>query len=101
MRSAMPHSTDSERVAGDGTADLTDPRTHLRPDIAEYWRWMRATRPVHWHAGTNGLPGFWVLSTHRHVMAVYRDTAGFSSQRGNILLTLLADTTPRPARCSR
>ncbi|WP_024804044.1 cytochrome P450 [Nocardia sp. BMG51109] len=80
-----------EAPAGDrsGVVDLTDPLTHLRPDLADYWRRLRATEPVHWHPGQDGAQGFWVLSTHRHALAVYRDTARFTSQRGNILLTLL------------
>jgi|HubBroStandDraft_4_1064222.scaffolds.fasta_scaffold39476_2 cytochrome P450 len=90
MNSSMPPSAEHAEATRFGALDLTDPLTHLRPDILDYWRWMRTARPVHWHAGVGGRPGFWVLSTHRHLMQVFRDTAQFSSQRGNVLLTLLS-----------
>ncbi|SMF98738.1 putative cytochrome P450 hydroxylase [Burkholderia singularis] len=71
--------------------DLTDPRTHLRADMTEYWRWARAHQPVRWHPAVNGAaPGFWVLAGYHDLISVYRDPGRFSSQRGNVLLTLLA-----------
>ena len=86
----MPQRTDQLDATGFAGLDLTDPLTHLRSDIADYWRWARGTRPVHWQAAARQRRGFWVLSTHRHVMRVFSDPTRFSSQRGNVLLTLLA-----------
>ncbi|RSN29147.1 cytochrome P450 [Amycolatopsis sp. WAC 04169] len=70
--------------------DLVDPRTYLENDMREYWRRLRAEHPVHWHPPARGNPGFWVLSRHADVMAVYRDDKHFTSERGNVLVTLLA-----------
>jgi len=70
--------------------DLVDPRTYLENDMQEYWRRLRADHPVHWHPPAHGNPGFWVLSRHADVMAVYRDDKHFTSERGNVLVTLLA-----------
>ncbi|MDX7986718.1 cytochrome P450 [Xenorhabdus sp. 12] len=69
--------------------DLTDPLTHLRPDIDNIWRQLRRDSPVAWHAAVNGLPGFWVVSTHELVMQVYRDSQTFTSVHGNVMATLL------------
>ena len=73
--------------------DLTDPRTFLAPgaELAEMWRRFRAESPVHWHeVSGHAVPGFWVLSRYDDVMKVYRDNKRFTSERGNVLTTLLA-----------
>ncbi|GAA1311309.1 cytochrome P450 [Saccharothrix xinjiangensis] len=72
------------------TVDLVDPDTYLNRDMAAYWRALRAERPVHWHPPRGDVPGFWVVSRHADVLAVYRDDRNFTSERGNVLVTLLA-----------
>ncbi|MCR8579271.1 cytochrome P450 [Streptomyces sp. Isolate_219] len=72
--------------------DLTDPQTFLAPgaELAEMWRRFRSESPVHWHEVTGrAVPGFWVLSRYDDVMNVYRDNKRFTSERGNVLTTLL------------
>jgi cytochrome P450 len=77
-------------VPGDlSSVDLTDPRTFQTYDLPELWRRLRAERPVHWHPPQADRPGFWVLTRHADVMAVYRDNLRFTSERGNVLATLL------------
>jgi cytochrome P450 len=70
--------------------DLTDPRTFTTHDLTEYWVRMRAEYPVRWHPPAGGNPGFWVISRYADVSAVLRDPARFTSERGNVLVTLLA-----------
>ncbi|MFI1288118.1 cytochrome P450 [Streptomyces sp. NPDC020792] len=72
------------------TVDLTDPRTFEENDLREYWRRLRTTRPLHWHPPTGDAPGFWVLSRYADVMALYKDNKRLTSERGNVLVTLLA-----------
>ncbi|MFD7257560.1 cytochrome P450 [Streptomyces sp. NPDC059874] len=72
--------------------DLTDPRTFVTGDPAELhdlWQRFRTERPVHHHRATGGLPGFWALTRYEDVMAVYKDSSRFTSERGNVLSTLL------------
>ncbi|MER6901130.1 hypothetical protein [Amycolatopsis sp. NPDC000740] len=76
--------------------NLADPRT-FESDLTEFWRSTRADSPVYRHEPH----GFWVVSRHADVLAVYRDAAHYTSERGNVLVTLLAGETPRPAACSR
>jgi len=78
-------------VPGEITAiDLVDPKTFVRNDMDAYWRRLRAEHPVYWHPPNAGNPGFWVVSRHADVMAVYRDDERFTSEQGNVLVTLLA-----------
>ncbi|WP_445530087.1 cytochrome P450 [Streptomyces cyslabdanicus] len=72
------------------TVDLTDPRTFEENDLREYWRQLRTTRPLHWHPPTGDAPGFWVISRYADVMALYKDNKRLTSERGNVLVTLLA-----------
>ncbi|MDG4807540.1 cytochrome P450 [Micromonospora sp. WMMD1120] len=67
--------------------DLTDPATFIEYDQYAMWRRFRAERPVHRHPGD---PGFWVLTRYADVKRVYRDDTNFTSERGNVLQTLLA-----------
>ncbi len=71
------------------TLDLTDPQTFLDHDLHQMWRAYRELSPVHWHAATQWTPGFWVISKHADVVTVYRDNKQFTSERGNVLATLL------------
>lgn len=83
---ALPSAVELEDV------DLTDPRRHAEQDLGPVFTRLRRDAPLAWHAPPSGAArGFWVLSRHEDAMAVLRDTAGFSSARGNMLTTLLAD----------
>lgn len=70
--------------------DLTDPVTHLAPGgLDEVWAELRRNDPVHWHPGTDETPGFWVLTRYADVSKVLRDSVRFTSERGNVLTTML------------
>lgn len=73
-----------------GLPDLADPQTYIRHDRHELWRRLRAEDPVHWHPPAGDRPGFWVLTRYADVQAVFRDNRTFTSERGNVLTTLLA-----------
>ncbi|MFE4860520.1 cytochrome P450 [Streptomyces sp. NPDC056670] len=83
MAQAMSTATDLDRI------DLTDPATFAGTDLRAMWARFRAERPVHLHPATGAAPPFWVLSRHADVLAVYRDNKRFTSERGNVLATLL------------
>jgi cytochrome P450 len=70
--------------------NLADPRTYLDQDMAAVWRRLRADDPVHWHPSTQYGPGFWVLSRHEDVAAVLQDPGLYTSEKGNVLVTMLA-----------
>ncbi|QES09339.1 cytochrome P450 [Streptomyces venezuelae] len=101
MRPIAPQPTDAEsdRPPAPGphgpqaphpdSVDLTDPLTFTRPELRAMWARFRAESPVHRHRATPGAPPFWVLSRHADVVAVYRDDKRFTSERGNVLATLL------------
>jgi cytochrome P450 len=72
------------------TVDLGDPETFAGNDLGEFWRTLRDTAPVHWNPPADGRPGFWVLSRYDDIMTAYRDELNFTSERGNVLVTLLA-----------
>jgi len=86
----LTDSRDTSVPADPGTVDLADPLTFAERDLTEFWRGLRDTRPVHWNPGRNGRTGFWVLSRYDDIMAVYRDNVAFTSDAGNVLVTLLA-----------
>ncbi|MFF2542880.1 cytochrome P450 [Kitasatospora sp. NPDC058063] len=69
--------------------DLTDPRTFVGTDLYALWRRFRTERPVHQHRATAQLPSFWALTRYDDVLAVYKDNQRFTSERGNVLTTLL------------
>lgn len=69
--------------------DLGDPATFAGHDLDGHWRTLRDTAPVHWNPPADGRRGFWVVSRHESILAVYRDDAHFTSERGNVLVTLL------------
>ncbi|MGW0389350.1 cytochrome P450 [Streptomyces sp. NPDC003042] len=71
------------------TLDLTDPQTFLDVDVHAMWRRFRTESPVHWHPAGARTPGFWVISTYADAVAVYRDNKRFTSEKGNVLATLL------------
>ncbi|MFF4602505.1 cytochrome P450 [Streptomyces sp. NPDC001339] len=71
------------------TVDLGDPNTFADHDLDAYWRTLRDSAPVHWNPPVDGRRGFWVLSRYDDIMATYRDNVNFTSERGNVLVTLL------------
>ncbi|MFJ7626668.1 cytochrome P450 [Streptomyces sp. NPDC097595] len=71
------------------TADLSDPRLHATYDLRELWSHLRTESPVHWHPPAGQADGFWVLTRYEDVAAVYKDSRTFTSERGNVLDTLL------------
>lgn len=70
--------------------DLTDSETFAATDLGAFWRRLRREAPVCWHPATGDCPGFWVVSRHADVTAVYKDPVTFTSEKGNVLVTLLA-----------
>ncbi|KUL31837.1 cytochrome P450 [Streptomyces regalis] len=72
------------------TLNLADPRLHAESDLSAVWRHLREHRPVHWNPATDTAPGFWAVTRHADVTSVYRDSARFTSEGGNVLETLLA-----------
>ncbi|MFC7762591.1 hypothetical protein ACFQY4_34530 [Catellatospora bangladeshensis] len=73
-----------------GAVDLADPHTYSRHDPHAIWRRLRADDPVHWQPAEGDRPGFWVLTRYADVQAVFKDNRAFTSERGNVLATLLA-----------
>lgn len=71
------------------TVDFADPHTFQRYDPFEMWRRLRVERPVFRQEPRDGRPGFWVLTRHADILDVYRDNKRFTSERGNVLATLL------------
>ncbi|MFB6436543.1 cytochrome P450 [Streptomyces sp. NPDC056411] len=71
------------------TVDLGDPNTFADHDLDGFWRTLRDTAPVYWNPPVDGRRGFWVLSRYDDIMATYRDNVNFTSERGNVLVTLL------------
>ena len=72
------------------TIDLADSRVHAEYELADVWRHLRATAPVHYQPPTAGHDGFWVVTRYTDVAEVFRDAESFTSERGNVLDTLLA-----------
>ncbi|MEU8683403.1 cytochrome P450 [Streptomyces sp. NPDC048611] len=73
-----------------GNINLADPRTHAENDLSAVWRGLRAQDPVFWHRPVGRNPGFWVVTKYEDVAAVYLDNKRFTSERGNVLASLLA-----------
>jgi cytochrome P450 len=69
--------------------NLVDPNTYAEHDMADVWRRLRSEDPVHWHPETTAGPGFWVVSRYEDILQVLRDDVRFTSERGNVLTTLL------------
>jgi cytochrome P450 len=69
--------------------NLVDPNTYAEHDMADIWRRLRSEDPVHWHPETAAGPGFWVVSRYENIVQVLRDDVRFTSERGNVLTTLL------------
>ncbi|MFJ6662941.1 cytochrome P450 [Streptomyces sp. NPDC091383] len=71
------------------TVDLGDPDTFADRDLDGFWRTLRDTAPVYWNPPAGGRRGFWALSRYDDIMAAYRDDLHLTSERGNVLVTLL------------
>ncbi len=69
--------------------NLADPATHADTDLSGVWLLLRNTQPLYRHPEVGSAPGFWVVSKHADVSAIYRDTDNFTSEKGNVLTTLL------------
>ena len=69
--------------------DLADPRTFIDVDLPQMWRGLREQAPVYWNPPAPDRPGFWAVSRHADVLAVYKDDKNFTSEKGNVLDTLL------------
>lgn len=70
---------------GDPVVDLSDPRSFQSGFPHASFVWLRREAPLYWHAATSRTPddeGFWVLSRHADVLAVFRDPLCFSSEGG-------------------
>src|SRR6202034_4139402 len=70
--------------------NLADPKTYLEHDMLAIWRQLRSTAPVYQHPSTSYGPGFWVLSRYDDVCAVFQDPRRFTSEKGNVLVSMLA-----------
>lgn len=67
--------------------DLTDVGNYRDGFPHHVFAWLRERDPVHWHDPTPTTPdgeGFWVVSRHADVLAVLRDPATYSSDRGGM-----------------
>ena len=65
--------------------DLSDGRSFARGFPHDFFTHLRRDAPVWWHEATEKTPGgkgFWVVSRHADVIAVFRDAATFSSEMG-------------------
>lgn len=69
--------------------NLADPRTYASHDMGEIWHSLRSGDPVHWHPESSYGPGFWVLTRHADISQVLRDDSAFTSEKGNVLSTML------------
>jgi cytochrome P450 len=70
--------------------DLSDPLLHAQHDLMPLWRRLRDEAPVHYQPRSAAGPGFWVVSRYADVVGVLNDSETFTSERGNVLDTLLA-----------
>ncbi|MET7408160.1 cytochrome P450 [Streptomyces parvulus] len=70
------------------SVDLTDPHTFLRTGMDDFWRRVRAERPVYLHPATDRSSAFWVVSRYDDAMAVLRDPERYSSRPGNMMSSL-------------
>jgi cytochrome P450 len=76
--------------------DLTSPLTFIDGPPNALFAAYRSAAPVAWCPGRLGDGGSWALTRYADVMAVDGDPAGFSSQRGGILLSAGPPETRHP-----
>ncbi|MEU9101660.1 cytochrome P450 [Streptomyces sp. NPDC048361] len=86
----MTTAQEQRAVPDPSTVDLTDPATFLTHDPQALWRRYRAESPVHWQPVSGShMPGFWAITKYADVVDVYRNNKEFTSERGNVLVTLM------------
>jgi cytochrome P450 len=85
-------------ISANSIPNLVDPRTYANHDMAGIWHFLRTQDPVHWHPETAYGPGFWVVSRYAEVSQVLRDDSTFSSEKGNVLTTMLHGGDPGAGR---
>lgn len=78
--------------------NLVDSRTYASHDMPAIWRLLRSEDPIHWHAASSYGPGFWVVTRYADISAVLLDHVTFSSEKGNVLATLLQGRDPGAGR---
>ncbi|MCO5995880.1 cytochrome P450 [Actinoallomurus rhizosphaericola] len=83
-----PAAADVEALDLDAV-DLSDVTTFRDIDLVALWRRFRDERPVRFQPPRGDRPGFWAVSRYADVIAVYRDHRSFTTERGNLLTTLL------------
>lgn len=86
----MTTAQEQRAVPDPSIVDLTDPQTFLDHDPQALWRRYREESLVHWQP-VNGsrMPGFWAITKYADVVDIYRNNKEFTSERGNVLVTLL------------
>ncbi|GGU09305.1 cytochrome P450 [Streptomyces violascens] len=86
----MTTAQEQHAVPEPSTVDLTDPQTFLDVDPQAMWRRYREQSPVHWQSVSGSrMPGFWAVTKYADVVDIYRNNKDFTSERGNVLVTLL------------
>ncbi|MET7637139.1 cytochrome P450 [Streptomyces sp. NPDC005438] len=70
--------------------DLANPALHATHNLLPLWRRLREEAPVYWSPARGARPGFWVVTRYADVQAVLSDHRAYTSERGNLLDTLLA-----------
>jgi cytochrome P450 len=73
---------------------LVDPELHAAGAADDVWRWMRMHAPIYRHAVTDSLSGFWSLTRHADIRAVYSAPQLFSSSEGVLLRPIKAGADP-------
>ncbi|MFC9756886.1 cytochrome P450 [Streptomyces sp. NPDC056921] len=89
MSGTLPTAPERSPVTELASVNLADPSVHAEHDLAPMWQRLRAREPVARHDHVPGQQGFWVISRHADVMAVYRQPDFFGSAEGNVMDTLL------------
>jgi len=70
-------------VSSRSAIDLADPDVFVAGAHHEALKRLRAEEPVYWQETEQG--GFWALTRHEDIVAVYQDAAAFSSAGGAIV----------------
>jgi len=68
--------------------DLADSAVHSEYDLSTIWAHLMRHAPIH-RMSSDG-SAYWVLSRHRDVLNMLRDSVTFTSERGNVIDNLLA-----------
>ena len=79
----MSHPEHSHRI--DAAVDLSDGQSFANGFPHDFFTALRRHDTPYWHAPTDKTPdgeGFWVVSRHHDIMALFRNDKAFSSDRG-------------------